>query len=168
MEAFPARTGRRGADREIPNKQLNYGGAPFHWMFSSRERWSAEQSPMATVTKKELIDRIAENESCKRVDVKRIVQTFLDSIVQELADGNRLEFRDFGVFECRMRASRDAQNPKTMAKVKVPPKRTVKFKAGRVMKIRLHETPAEIDEATGLAVEASAQRPKAAAIAAGD
>ncbi|MCH7596502.1 MAG: integration host factor subunit beta [Planctomycetes bacterium] len=112
---------------------------------------------MATVTKKELIDRIAEREGCKRVEVKRIVQSFLDAIVDELSQGNRLEFRDFGVFESRIRASRQAQNPKTMAKVHVPSKRTVKFKVGRVMKLRLDETPSAIDEATGLAVEASAQ-----------
>ncbi len=112
---------------------------------------------MATVTKKELIDRIAEREGCKRVEVKRIVQSFLDAIVDELSQGNRLEFRDFGVFESRIRASRQAQNPKTMAKVYVPSKRTVKFKVGRVMKLRLDETPSAIDEATGLAVEASAQ-----------
>ena len=120
---------------------------------------------MATVTKKELIDRIAETETCKRSDVKRIIQTFLDSIIAELAKGNRLEFREFGVFECRMRASREAQNPKTMAKVKVPPKRTVKFKAGRIMKQRLRETSPEIDKATGLPVEASAQLSKAVAAA---
>src|SRR5688572_29737899 len=102
---------------------------------------------MATVTKKELIDRIAENETCKRADVKRIVQTFLDSVVDELAKGNRIEFRDFGVFECRLRAAREAQNPKTMAKVTVPAKRTVKFKAGRVMKEQLHEHAPEIDQA---------------------
>lgn len=111
---------------------------------------------MATITKKELIDRIAEREGFKRVLVKRVVQAFLDSIVQELSDGNRLEFRDFGVFESRMRASRDAQNPKTMDKVHVPSKRTVKFKVGRVMKMRLHGTPSAVDAATGLNVEASA------------
>lgn len=122
---------------------------------------------MATVTKKELIDRIAEREGCKRVEVKRIVQSFLDAIVEELSQGNRLEFRDFGVFESRIRASRQAQNPKTMAKVQVPSKRTVKFKVGRVMKLRLDETPSAIDEATGLAVEASA-RPTRKSRARGD
>ena len=111
---------------------------------------------MATITKKELIERIADRDGYKRVLVKTIIQSFLDSIVQELSDGNRLEFRDFGVFEARMRASRQAQNPKTMDKVQVPPKRTVKFKVGRVMKMRLDESPPAIDEATGLAVEASA------------
>ena len=112
---------------------------------------------MSTVTKKELIDRIAESEGCKRVLVKRVIQTFLDSIVDELSAGNRLEFRDFGVFESRIRASREAQNPKTLDKVFVPAKRTVKFKVGRVMKLRLDESPPAIDEATGLATDPGAQ-----------
>ena len=113
---------------------------------------------MATITKKELIDRISDQEGCKRVLIKRVIQAFLNSIIEELGNGNRLEFRDFGVFEAKLRAARQAQNPKTMDKVKVPPRRTVKFKIGRVMKARLDETPTAIDEATGLAVGASAQR----------
>ena len=96
---------------------------------------------MATITKKELIDRIAEQTSSKRVLVKRIIQSFLDEIVAELADGNRLEFRDFGVFESKVRAARTAQNPKTLQRVHVPAKRTVKFKIGRVMKERLMAVP---------------------------
>jgi integration host factor subunit beta len=92
---------------------------------------------MSTVTKKELIDRISEKTLAKRVIVKRIVQSFLDEIVEELADDNRLEFRDFGVFETRTRASRVAQNPKTLERVEVPAKRTVKFKMGRLMRNKL-------------------------------
>jgi len=89
---------------------------------------------MATVTKKELIDQIAEVTKQKRVVVKRIVQSFLDSIIAELGKDNRLEFRDFGVFEVKQRRARTAQNPKTLEPVQVPPKRTVKFKVGRLMK----------------------------------
>lgn len=92
---------------------------------------------MSTVTKKELIDRIAENTQAKRVVVKRIIQSFLDEVVTELAKDNRLEFRDFGVFETRTRASRVAQNPKTLERVPVPAKRTIKFKMGRLMKEKL-------------------------------
>ena len=92
---------------------------------------------MATITKKELIDRIADNTQAKRVVVKRIVQSFLDEIVEELARNNRLEFRDFGVFETKNRAARVAQNPKTLERVQVPAKRTVKFKTGRLMKQKL-------------------------------
>ena len=102
---------------------------------------------MATITKKELIDQIAEASKKKRVDVKRIVQSFLDSIIVELGKGNRLEFRDFGVFEVKQRKARKAQNPKTMEKVDVPPKRTVKFKVGRLMKQTLSGEPLPNDAA---------------------
>ncbi|MEE9297133.1 MAG: HU family DNA-binding protein [Phycisphaerae bacterium] len=108
---------------------------------------------MATVTKKELIDRVADVTETKRVLVKRIIQQFLDDIVDELGRGNRLEFRDFGVFEARVRAARKAQNPKTMEKVMVPSKRIVKFKVGRLMKERLLEQSDNIDHTTGLPLQ---------------
>ena len=92
---------------------------------------------MSTITKKELIDRIADSTKEKRIVVKKIIQTFLDEIIDELAQDNRLEFRDFGVFETRDRASRMAQNPKTLERVEVPSKRTVKFKMGRLMKAKV-------------------------------
>lgn len=94
---------------------------------------------MTTITKKELIDRIAEQTQAKRVVVKQVVQSFLDEIVSELSKNNRLEFRDFGVFEVRTREARVAQNPKTLERVKVPAKRTVKFKMGRLMKEKLSD-----------------------------
>jgi nucleoid DNA-binding protein len=102
---------------------------------------------MATVTKKELIDRIAERTQAKRVTVKCIVQAFLDEITKELCQDNRLEFRDFGVFETRIRAARMAQNPKTLEQVEVPSKRTVKFKMGRLMRENLSAPVIEPAEA---------------------
>lgn len=87
-----------------------------------------------TTTKKEIVDRIAAETQQSRADVKRTVQAFLDEVIEELGKGNRLEFRDFGVFEIRERAARRAQNPKTLEQVDVPARRTVKFKTGRLMK----------------------------------
>ena len=78
-----------------------------------------------------------------RAQIKRVVQMFLDEIVEELGRGNRLEFRDFGVFESRMRKARRAQNPRTLEPVRVPSKRTVKFKVGRLMKARLDRSVPE-------------------------
>jgi len=88
---------------------------------------------MAT-TKKDLIDRIAESTGAKRTLVKTVVQHFFDEIIVELAKGNRLEFRDFGVFETKTRRARAAQNPRTLEKVEVPAKRRVVFKPGRLMR----------------------------------
>lgn len=115
---------------------------------------------MATITKKDLIDRIADIRGLTRTDVRAVLQTFLDEIILELGNGNRLEFRDFGVFESKMRESRWAQNPKTMDKVEVPRARTVRFKMGRVMRRRLIDAPPNIDAATGLPIEPSARTNK--------
>ncbi len=100
---------------------------------------------MATTTKKDLIDRIAEDTRQKRTAVKRTVQCFLQYVIDELGRGNRLEFRDFGVFEIRDRAPRVAQNPKTLERVPVPAKKTVKFKVGRMMKIALEQNGPALD-----------------------
>jgi integration host factor subunit beta len=93
---------------------------------------------MSTITKKELVDRIAQSTQAKPVLVKATVQNFLDEIISELAKGNRLEFRDFGVFETATRAARVARNPKTLEQVHVPAKRAVKFKMGRLMRQELN------------------------------
>ena len=94
---------------------------------------------MATITKKELVDRIAEKTKNKHNTVKAVVQQFLDEITTELGKNNRLEFRDFGVFEVRERAPRIAQNPKTLEPVEVPAKRAVMFKMGRIIKQKLNK-----------------------------
>lgn len=92
-----------------------------------------------TVTKKELVNRIAEKTGVTKVVTKDIIQSFLDEIIEELGRGNRLEFREFGVFEVKSRAPRRAQNPRTLEKVEVPAKKVVKFKVGRLMKERVKE-----------------------------
>lgn len=89
---------------------------------------------MKTITKKILVDRIATTHNLQRTAVKNILQDFLDQIVDELGEGNRIEFRDFGVFEVKHRAARTAQNPKTLERVPVPAKRSVRFKPGRKMR----------------------------------
>jgi len=92
---------------------------------------------MAT-TKKNLTDRIAESTGTKHALAKRVVHHFLDEITSELAKGNRLEFRDFGVFETKTTPARTAQNPRTLEKVEVPAKRRVTFRPGRMMKAGLN------------------------------
>jgi len=93
---------------------------------------------MSTITEKELIHRIAARTQAKRVLVKATVQSFIDALIAELAKGNSLEFRDFGVLETKARSARTTQNPKTLERVQVPAKQAVKFKAGRLMKQKLN------------------------------
>ncbi len=93
---------------------------------------------MSTITKKDLIEQVAEHLQMPRRDAKRIIQAFLDEMINELGKDNRLEFRDFGIFQCRSRPARIAQNPKTLGRVAVPTRRKVHFKAGRLMKQRIN------------------------------
>ena len=93
---------------------------------------------MANITKLELVDRIAQIHQIQSATTRKVIQAFLDEVINELAKDNRLEFRDFGVFETKSRAAREAQNPKTLEKVHVPAKRAVKFKMGRLMKQKLN------------------------------
>jgi nucleoid DNA-binding protein len=93
-----------------------------------------ERTSVRTITKKELSERIADKLGEKRTLVKDILQSILQDIVDELAQGNRIEFRDFGVFEVKTRAPRTAQNPRTLERVRVPERRSVKFKPGSEMR----------------------------------
>ena len=102
---------------------------------------------MATATKREIAERVAQQTGLPQVAVKQVLQMLFDEIVNELADGNRLEFRNFGVFEVVIRKARTGRNPKTGEKVAVPPKRVVTFKIGKVVKSRVAaSTPVQNQE----------------------
>jgi nucleoid DNA-binding protein len=101
---------------------------------------------MATVTKKQLIDQIAERTGTPRPQVRRVLQCALDTIVERLAEGCRLELRDFGVFKVKARQARVARNPRTLASVAIPAKRAVCFKVGRLMRQRLEAGAQSITE----------------------
>ena len=86
-----------------------------------------------TVTKRELCEKVAEKTGQPQVVTKEIIQQFLDQVIEELASGNRLELRNFGVFETRLQEARKARNPRTNEVVHVDPKAVVSFKVGKAM-----------------------------------
>ena len=116
---------------------------------------------MASVTKRQIVERIAKQTGQTQAITQDIIQSFMDEIVAELAKGNKLEFRDFAVFEVVTRRSRAARNPKTGEDVFVPEGRAVRFKMGRQMKHRV--ASGGTDEGASLASLAEAM-----AAAAGD
>jgi nucleoid DNA-binding protein len=89
---------------------------------------------MATITKKDLIQSIADKNGLNPVLVKDIIQAVLDEMVEQLGQKNRIEFRDFAVFDIRVRPARIGHNPRTLAKVNVPARAVVEFKMGKKMR----------------------------------
>ncbi len=92
---------------------------------------------MPTASKKEIVFSVANKTGRPSAEISTLCQSFLDQIVEELSSGNRLEFRDFGVFELKRRKERTARNPKTGEAVHVPARTVVAFKPGRIMKNRV-------------------------------
>jgi integration host factor subunit beta len=87
-----------------------------------------------TMTKRELVIRVANKLGMTQSDVAKVIEGTFDTISQTLADGERWELRDFGVFEVKTRASRIGRNPRTGDQVPVPERRVVTFRPGKKMK----------------------------------
>ena len=87
-----------------------------------------------TLTKKDLVLAVARDTGVTQVEVKRMVQRFLDQLISNLKEGKTVELRNFGVFKVRQRAPRRGRNPKTGQEVPVPSKRVVIFKPGLLMR----------------------------------
>ena len=91
------------------------------------------------MTKREIVQTIAEEFELSQVQAKRIVQMIFDAIVNTLVENGRLEFRNFGVFAVKWRKSRKARNPRTGEKVMVPGRCIVTFQPGLAMQARIEE-----------------------------
>ena len=88
-----------------------------------------------TMTKRDLVVRVARQANMKQSDVMDIIQLTLDTITEELAEGNNIEFRNFGVFEVLTRKARVGRNPNSpKQEVKIPERAVVKFKPGKEMR----------------------------------
>src|ERR1700722_16303098 len=89
----------------------------------------------STMTKKKLINSISAEKGLHPNDVRHVIQSFLDKMTDSLAQGDRLEFRDFGVFEVVIRKQKIGRNPKNAAvPILIPARNAVKFTPGKKMR----------------------------------
>lgn len=95
------------------------------------------------VTKRDLIELVSDRVGHPHNEVAAVVQSTLDAIVQSLADGQRIEIRNFGVFEVKKRDARMGRNPRSGEEVPVPEKRVASFRPGRALKELIQSSPPE-------------------------
>lgn len=93
------------------------------------------------MTKKEIVKQIADQVGLTQVETKQVVQRTFEAIINAIATEQRIELRNFGVFEVKERAPRKARNPRTGEPVDVPAKKVVVFKPGRLMEERVQNPP---------------------------
>jgi nucleoid DNA-binding protein len=88
-----------------------------------------------TLTKRDLVIRISEETELVQTQVFDVVQKTLDYITEALAKGDKVELRNFGVFDVKIRKARIGRNPnKPETDVPIPARNMVKFKAGKEMR----------------------------------
>lgn len=101
----------------------------------------SSNSKKYTMTKKKLINSISQDKGIHPNDVRHVIQAFLDKMTDCLNNGERLEFRDFGVFEVVERKQKIGRNPKKATiPIVIPARAAVKFTPGKKMK-KLIENP---------------------------
>src|ERR1044072_8526270 len=88
-----------------------------------------------SMTKRDLVVRISEETGLVQQDVLDVVQKTLDYISDAVTKGQKVELRNFGVFEVKVRKARVGRNPNApAADVPIPPRAVVKFKPGKEMR----------------------------------
>jgi len=87
-----------------------------------------------TLTKRKIVMRISDETGLIQAQAFDVVQKTLDYITEALAKGDKVELRNFGVFEVKIRKARVGRNPNKPEKdVPIPDRAMVKFKAGKEM-----------------------------------
>src|ERR1700758_1214061 len=95
-----------------------------------------------TLTKRDLVTRISEETGLIQQQVFDVVQKTLDHVAEALAKGDKVELRNFGVFELKVRKARIGRNPNApAANVAIPERSVVKFKPGKEMRTEVLKIP---------------------------
>src|ERR1035437_2254651 len=93
-----------------------------------------------TLTKRGLVLRICEDTDMAQQQVFDSVQRTLDHIIKALAQGEKVELRNFGILSVRVRKARTGRNPSAPGtEVPIPERSVVKFKAGREMSLSVRK-----------------------------
>jgi nucleoid DNA-binding protein len=102
---------------------------------------------MANLTKHDIVVAISNQSGMVRHQVFDVVQRTFDKITDSLANNVTVELRNFGVFQVRLTKPRIGRNPnKPWSSFVIPPRTTVKFKAGKIMRQRVESLSRELRE----------------------
>ncbi|MDD2218973.1 MAG: integration host factor subunit beta [Desulfoplanes sp.] len=91
------------------------------------------------MNKSELIKTLSEENNISMEEAVIVVNTFFDSIREELVQGNRVEIRGFGSFKIKEYEGYQGRNPKSGKQVAVQPKKLPFFRPGKELKEYLNK-----------------------------
>ena len=86
------------------------------------------------MTKAEIVDAIAKATSVEKITVQTVVEAFMETVENALAENEPVYLRGFGSFKIKEYEGYAGRNPKTGESVDVVPKRLPFFRAGKELK----------------------------------
>lgn len=90
------------------------------------------------MNKGELVDAIAEKVHVTKKQIEMVLSAAMDTIVDAVADGDKVTLVGFGTFEARQRKEREGRNPRTGDKMVIPPTTVPAFNAGKTFKAKVN------------------------------
>ncbi len=89
---------------------------------------------MTNVNKDALVEAIATKTDMNKKDVEMVIDTMVDTITEQLRQGNKVTLTGFGAFRVSKREAREGINPQTKQKIQIPAMTLPKFTAGKALK----------------------------------
>jgi nucleoid DNA-binding protein len=114
----------------------------------------------------DIVKRVADHLHLKDGEALAVVDAILDSLKESICEHGRLEIRDFGVFQTKLRKPRTGRNPRNRKEYPIPPRRVVTFKLGKELKDFSTSRPAALNriETAKSPASSSAGAPQTAAV----
>ena len=109
------------------------------------------------MNKSELIAAIAEKSGMAKKDADKALAAVISSIVEEVANGGKVQLVGFGTFEGHERKARMGKNPATGAAMEIPASVVPSFKAGKAFKETVNAAKAAAEAAAKAEAEAKAK-----------
>ena len=86
------------------------------------------------MNKTELVAAVAEKAGMTKKDAERVVNATIDTIIQNLSNGEKVQISGFGTFEVKDREARIGRNPHTKEAIEIPATKVPSFKASKTLK----------------------------------
>ena len=91
------------------------------------------------MNKKDLVAKLAEDAGTTKKDAEAVLNSFMDTVGEVLANGDKISLVGFGTFETSERSARKGRNPQNGKEIDIPAKTLPKFKAGKSLKDKVNQ-----------------------------
>ena len=86
------------------------------------------------MNKTELVAAVAQKTGLTKKDAERVVNATVDTVVETMKKGEKVQLSGFGIFEVKTREARVGRNPRTKESIQIPASRQPVFKASKTLK----------------------------------